>query len=153
MCLNLNRKEFTKTCWPNVVTSSKKNNLTKLFLAWDDEPHQVIASVKCNLWNHHALVGGWTNLSEKYQWNWIISPSRDEIKNIRVTTKQFCWSLATLQFYHDDFHGFPSFNSPFSMADKLASKCDRNATQTGIPKMSCCFFLGQVINKWGRLFT
>ena len=23
------------------------------------------------------LVGGWTNPSEKYEWNWIISPSRD----------------------------------------------------------------------------
>ena len=33
-----------------------------------------------------SLVGGWTNLSEKYESNWIISPSRDGKKQIFKTT-------------------------------------------------------------------
>ena len=148
MCLN--QKEFTKTCWPNVVTSSNKNNLTKLFLAWDSMGSRLlprwIAIFETTIFWMVVEPTPLKNISEIG----LNSPSRDENKKYLKPPRPFFCSLATFNPSQWLFTG----SHPSTLHSPWLTNWPPNATgateKTGVPKMSCCFFLGQVINKWGR---
>ena len=85
-----------KPAWKTTVAMLISINLNPLKTAILSLPKKRVLS---------SLVGGWTNPSEKYEWNWIISPG------IYHLAKWF------IIFHHPRFpwtsHGFPLLNQHF----------------------------------------